>query len=63
LGSALLLASFSEFGRRGATRVGLAVDAENLTGAVALYERVGMSPVRRYDIYEKRWSSGLASKP
>jgi mycothiol synthase len=63
LGSALLLASFSEFGRRGATRVGLAVDAENLTGAVALYERVGMSAVRRYDIYEKRWSSSLASKP
>jgi hypothetical protein len=34
-----------------------------LTGAVALYERVGMSAVRRYDIYEKRWSSSLASKP
>jgi mycothiol synthase len=63
LGSALLRASFCEFARRGATRVGLAVDAENLTGAVALYERVGMSAVRRYDIYEKRWSSGLASKP
>jgi ribosomal protein S18 acetylase RimI-like enzyme len=58
-----LLASFSEFGRRGATRVGLAVDADNLTGAVALYERVGMSAVRRYDIYEKSWSSDLASKP
>jgi hypothetical protein len=34
-----------------------------LTGAVALYERVGMSAVRRYDIYEKSWSSDLASKP
>jgi mycothiol synthase len=54
LGSALLRASFCEFARRGATRVGLAVDAENLTGAVALYERVGMRAVRRYDIFEKR---------
>jgi mycothiol synthase len=63
LGSALLRASFSEFARRGAMRVGLAVDAENLTGAVALYEHVGMRAVRRYDIYEKLLSSGLASKP
>jgi mycothiol synthase len=54
LGSALLRASFSEFARRGATRVGLSVDANNLTGAVALHERVGMSAVRRYDIFEKR---------
>jgi mycothiol synthase len=63
LGSALLRASFREFGRRGGTRVGLAVDAENLAGAVALYERVGMRMDRRYDVYEKCLSSALVSQP
>ncbi|MBW3593648.1 MAG: GNAT family N-acetyltransferase, partial [Actinobacteria bacterium] len=33
LGSALLAHAFREFARRGATRVGLGVDAENTTGA------------------------------
>ena len=32
----------AEFWRRGTTRVTLDVDSENATGAVALYERVGM---------------------
>ena len=53
LGLALLLHAFAEFGRRGATRVGLGVDAENTTGAVRLYERAGMSVARRNDTYEK----------
>jgi ribosomal protein S18 acetylase RimI-like enzyme len=53
LGVALLLHSFADFQRRGATRVGLGVDAENPTGAVRLYERVGMRAVRRNDTYEK----------
>ena len=42
LGKALLQATFAEFWRRGTTRVTLDVDAQNTTGAVALYERVGM---------------------
>ena len=42
LGLALLLHSFRDFAARGATRVGLGVDAENTTGAVGLYERAGM---------------------
>jgi mycothiol synthase len=42
LGKALLLRTFAEFWRRGTTRVTLDVDSENATGAVALYERVGM---------------------
>ena len=50
---ALLLHSFADFKARGATRVGLGVDAENPTGAVRLYERAGMRPVRRNDTYEK----------
>ena len=38
---------------RGATRVGLGVDGESTTGAVRLYESVGMRQVRRSDTYEK----------
>jgi mycothiol synthase len=53
LGLALLRHSFADFRARGATRVGLGVDAENLTGAVRLYERAGMRPVRRNDTFEK----------
>ena len=33
--------------------VALGVDAENTTGAVALYERVGMHVVRRSDTWER----------
>jgi mycothiol synthase len=54
LGLALLRHSFADFAARGATRVGLVVDAENTTGAVRLYERAGMRPVRRMDIYERK---------
>lgn len=53
LGTALLRHSFRDFQARGATRVGLGVDGENTTGAVRLYEQVGMRPVRRNDTYEK----------
>ena len=42
LGKALLLQTFGEFWRRGTTRVTLDVDSQNETGAVRLYERVGM---------------------
>jgi len=50
LGLALLRHAFGEFHRRGLRRVGLGVDAENTTGAVRLYRRAGMRPVRRSDI-------------
>jgi mycothiol synthase len=53
LGLALLRDAFAELAARGATRVGLGVDAENTTGAVRLYERAGMQPVRRLDVYER----------
>jgi ribosomal protein S18 acetylase RimI-like enzyme len=42
LAKALLYRTFGEFWRRGTTRVALDVDTQNETGAVALYERVGM---------------------
>ncbi len=53
LATALLLHSFRDFRDRGATRVGLGVDGENTTGAVRLYESVGMRVARRNDTYEK----------
>jgi mycothiol synthase len=54
LATALLRQSFRDFRERGAKRVGLGVDAQNETGAVRLYERVGMRVARRNDTYEKQ---------
>jgi len=56
LGAALLLHSFRELRRRGRGKADLGVDTENLTGAVRLYERVGMSPVKRFDSYRRELS-------
>jgi mycothiol synthase len=53
LATALLRHSFRDFAERGATKVGLGVDGENTTGAVRLYEQVGMRQVRRNDTYER----------
>lgn len=52
LALALLLHSFAELRARGRPKVGLGVDAENLTGAVQLYERAGMAPTKQFDVYE-----------
>ncbi len=52
LGEALLRHSFGELKRRGCHGAGLDVDADNLTGATRLYERVGMRVVSRGDTYE-----------
>lgn len=49
LGEALLRSIFNELHARGIPRVGLGVDVENVTGALRLYERVGMSPTARWD--------------
>jgi mycothiol synthase len=59
LATALLLQSFGEFYRRGKKRVGLGVDAQNLTGALRLYERVGMHVARKYNTYEKELRPGV----
>lgn len=50
LGEALLRAAFAEFARRGVGEVRLKVDADNATGAVRLYRRVGMGERRRYAV-------------
>jgi ribosomal protein S18 acetylase RimI-like enzyme len=61
LGLALLNHSFGEFYRRGYRRVGLGVDAQNLTGALRLYEKAGMraDPARRFSVYEKELRLGV----
>jgi mycothiol synthase len=53
LGRALLLHAFRAFHARGSTAAGLSVDAENPTGALGLYESVGMRAVQTRVIYEK----------
>jgi ribosomal protein S18 acetylase RimI-like enzyme len=54
LGEALLRASFAALYDRGFRRAGLGVDTENVAGALRLYERAGMRPIRRYDNWELR---------
>jgi ribosomal protein S18 acetylase RimI-like enzyme len=53
LAEALLQRSFTELYARGKRRVRLGVDAQNVTGALRLYERVGMRAVRRYGSWQK----------
>lgn len=53
LGLALLLESFRRFYEHGERRVGLGVDGENPTNAVALYLRAGMHQMHRWDAYER----------
>lgn len=58
LGLALLRHSFNEFHRRGKRKVGLGVDAENLTGALRLYEKAGMHVHRQFNSFEKELRPG-----
>jgi mycothiol synthase len=51
LGKALLHHALDVYATRGAERVGLKVDANNPTGALQLYERVGFVTDRRYGIW------------
>ena len=59
LGLALLRHSFNEFYRRGKRKVGLGVDAQNLTGALHLYESAGMHIHQISDQYEKELRPGI----
>lgn len=58
LGLALLLHAFGEFFRRGYRKVSLGVDAQNITGALRLYEKAGMHVIRQMDMYEKEIRPG-----
>ncbi len=59
MGLAFLQHSFGEFYRRGKRKVSLGVDAENLTGALRLYEKAGMHVHRQFDTYEKEIRPGV----
>jgi ribosomal protein S18 acetylase RimI-like enzyme len=48
----LLRSSFNALYDRGLRRVGLGVDAQNVTGALGVYERAGMHRVRQNDNWE-----------
>jgi mycothiol synthase len=53
IGRALLLAAFGTLRGRGSAAVRLYVDAQNVTGAVRVYEAAGMRVARRFDVMEK----------
>lgn len=53
VGTALLLTAFRAWQEQGVPRVGLGVDSDNSTGAMGLYERIGMRAEQRYDCYER----------
>jgi mycothiol synthase len=59
IGLALLRHSFNELYGRGKRKIGLGVDAENLTGALRLYENAGMHVHNAFDLYEKELRSGI----
>lgn len=64
LGLALLRTTFRDMQRRGKDEVGLYVDAQNLTGALRLYQKAGMSVQYESCYYEKvlRPGKDLANK-
>jgi mycothiol synthase len=53
IAQALLHRAFADFSALGLTRARLNVDAENTTGAIRLYERVGMTVRREWMVFEK----------
>jgi mycothiol synthase len=53
IGAALLRRSFALLAERGLRRVLVSVDAQNPTGATAVYERVGMRIVNAWDQWER----------
>ncbi len=52
IGTALLRHSFADIARRGGSEVTLWVDSENATGAVGVYERVGMRAIVVTDVFQ-----------
>jgi mycothiol synthase len=53
IAQALLRRAFADFSSRGLTRARLNVDSQNATGAIQLYERVGMTVRREWMVFEK----------
>ncbi|MFN2543588.1 MAG: GNAT family N-acetyltransferase [Actinomycetota bacterium] len=61
IAAALLRRTFAEMAARRYGRVGLNVDAQNTTGATALYEKVGMRVMKRFDVSEKEIRPGRST--
>ena len=55
---ALLRHAFGVFYQRGERRVGLGVDAQNLTGATRLYQAAGMRPATTIYTYYRELRPG-----
>jgi mycothiol synthase len=53
VGAAVITASLRTFKERGMDDARLGVDAENPTGALALYTRLGFTPYQTFGIYRK----------
>ena len=53
IAGALLHQAFAAFARRGVARALVSVDANNATGATAVYERAGMRAVKAWDVWER----------
>jgi mycothiol synthase len=62
LGEALLRRAFGALYARGVRGAELHVDADSVTGATRLYQRVGMSAHPRFASWEKELRAGSASK-
>lgn len=62
IASTLLRHAFAEFYKRGQRNIGLGVDAESLTDATRVYERVGMHVTRHYNAYQKTIRPGAQTK-
>jgi ribosomal protein S18 acetylase RimI-like enzyme len=58
LGSALVAGSLRAFAAAGFPYAALGVDAENLTGALAIYERLGFRAYQRFVALEKTTDDG-----
>ena len=54
LASALLCDSMRAFRAQGLTHAGLTVDADNLTGALGIYERLGFFVFKRIAVFAKK---------
>jgi ribosomal protein S18 acetylase RimI-like enzyme len=54
LGYALLSSTLQIFKSRGLAAAGLGVDAENDSGALGLYEKLGYQPYQRVVSYRKK---------
>ena len=60
LGEALLVHSLNVFGGRGRRRAALNVDAENMTGALRLYTKAGMTPRPAFTVWSSPIGKGAA---